>query len=326
MPPVVPPDSTTQEFTVQIFEAGAPGTMQLSNDVWVFDRNNIWVVGDFYMPDSTVSGGNKESNIIRWDGKKWYPFGQLFNSSGFSGVIGLDANLLYFASIGLRRYKNGVFSDLPTGLPGKPGEGFRKIWASSETNIWGVGLNGFVVHYDGVSWKKMNFPEGWNFGDVVGSTKTGLGYAYVADFSNPGGTYIAELRPDTVRLINKAPEFDGVSDLYLVNDTTLLSVGYSLRLVNIRTGEDTSIVSFGNDIPDKLAYQSEKDFFVLTKNFSTRKNVIRHYNGKRYTLITLPSYIEDISFYGTHASNNTFAFVGDADNGKSVIVLFTRNS
>jgi len=325
VPPIIPPDSTSQEFAIQVFEVGAPHTFQITRDVWVFDKNNIWVVGDFYFSDSTVSGGTRESNIIRWDGKKWHQFGGILNSSGIYGITFIN-DLIGFLSLGgiIKIDNNTLIPQSLSGLTSNPNHSIRKIWASSESNVWGVGLDGFVVHYDGTSWKKLNFPEGWNFGKVIGTASSKYVYANATDFSNPGGSYITEIRLDTVILLNKAPEFDAVTDLYFINDTTLLSVGYSLRMVNITTGKDTFIASFGNDVPNKLAFQSERDYFVLSKNYITGKSSFRHYNGKRFTKIVLPAEMEDVSFRGSHASNNVFAFVGDADNGKSVILLLTR--
>lgn len=324
VPPIIPPDSTSQEFTIQVYEVGAPHTFQITNDVWVFDKNNIWVVGDFYLSDSTVSGGTRESNIIRWNGTKWYPYGPFFNSSGLIGISAIDKSKLFLTD-GLVIKYDGVFNRYNfASMEFGPGQSIRKVWALDETNIWGVGLNGMVVHYDGTSWKKLIFPEGWNFGEITGSTKTGRAYANVSDFGNPGGMYVAELRPDTVLLINKAAQNDGIVDVALLNDSTVLSVGFPLRKVNVRTGKDTLIASFGWDIPEKIAYHSEIDYFIYSINSISRKNGLRHYNGHRFKEISIPDSISDVFFSGSHAANDTFAFVGDTDNGKSIIMILTR--
>jgi len=64
-PPPVEPDSTTQNFTFETFEFGSGCASSNFNDVWVFNKNNIWAVG---WVDVTSTSGR--TNIVSWDGTK----------------------------------------------------------------------------------------------------------------------------------------------------------------------------------------------------------------------------------------------------------------
>jgi len=322
VPPIIPPDSTSQEFTIQVFEVGAPHTFQITRDVWVFDKNNIWVVGDFYLSDSTVSGGTRESNIIRWDGKKWYQYGPFFNSSGLIGISAIDSSKLYLTD-GLVIKYDGVFNRYNfTSMEFKPGQNILKVWAINENNIWGVGLNGMVVHYDGTSWRKLNFPEGWGFGSISGSTKNGFGYAIASSIESD---IIVELRPDSAFILTTYPAVNYALDAYTLTDSTLFISGNPSRIFNLNTKKDTVIHSFNNPWPQMTAFHTKNDIIWLMFDSINRKYSLRHFNGNRYRDIALlQQYSEQVFYHGSYASNNFFAFVGDADNGKSVILLLTR--
>jgi hypothetical protein len=323
VPPIIPPDSTLQEFTIQVFEVGAPHTFQITNDIWVFDKNNIWVVGDFYFSDSTVSGGTRESNIIRWDGKKWHQFGGILNSSGIYGITFIN-EFIGFLSLGgiIKIENNTLIPQSLTGLTTNPNHSIRKMWASSESNVWGVGLDGFVVHYDGTSWKKLNFPEGWNFGSISGSMKNGFGYAIASSIEYD---IIVELRPDSAFILTTYPAVNYALDAYTLTDSTLFVSGNPSRIFNLKTKKDSVIHSFNNPWPQMTAFHAQNDIMWLMFDNVNRKYSLRHFNGNRYRNITLSQqYSEQVFYHGSYASNNVFAFVGDADNGNSIILLLTR--
>ncbi len=71
----LPPDTTTQNFSFETVEFGDGYASSLFEDVWVFDENNIWAVGDLDLD------GNY-TNIMRWDGKKWFPQKPYLSSGG----------------------------------------------------------------------------------------------------------------------------------------------------------------------------------------------------------------------------------------------------
>ena len=128
------PDTTSQNFIFETFEFGDGSASSYLNDVWIFDENNIWAVGDISKTDSLPL-----TNIIVWNGKKWTARTEFYTSSGVNGIWAFDKNLIYFASGGIRFLKNGVLNSVTKydGTFGS-GQGVHKLWGSSATNIWGV--------------------------------------------------------------------------------------------------------------------------------------------------------------------------------------------
>ncbi len=53
----------------------------------------------------------------------------------------------------------------------------EKLWGSSESNIWGVGPWGTIVHNDGNGWAKIDFDRQWYFYNITGNKETGIAYA-----------------------------------------------------------------------------------------------------------------------------------------------------
>ncbi len=199
--PPVEPDSTTQNFTFETFEFGDGFESSWLNDVWIFDENNIWAVGYLAPSDTTVNGIHiTNPNIIRWDGSSWklQPFSG--TSNGMEGIWALDSSHIYFASGGLRKYVNGVYSTINTNLGLQNYQGIYKLWGNSENNLWGVGPGGTIVHYDGVAWSKIDFDEGWYFYDITGNSKTGTAFA-VAQGNLRYESIIVELKNGTADII-----------------------------------------------------------------------------------------------------------------------------
>ena len=187
--PPVEPDSTIQNFTFETFEFGDGFESNELNDVRIFDENNIWAVG--YIND--VATNNNAVNIIRWNGQNWFGFGPQFNSAGIYGIWAFDSSNIFLAVGAVIQYKNGNFTEFNLGNLGfNQGQGVHKLWGSSENNIWGVGPNGTIVHYDGVAWSKINFDEGWRFDAITGSKQTGIAYASAT--SQQFNTIIVELK------------------------------------------------------------------------------------------------------------------------------------
>ena len=99
------PDTTSQNFKFETHEFGDGFSSSYFNDVWIFNENNIWAVGELRLD-------NGYTNIVRWDGKKWFSQKPYFTSSGFEGIWALDSSHIYFADGAVVVYTNGSFEQL----------------------------------------------------------------------------------------------------------------------------------------------------------------------------------------------------------------------
>jgi hypothetical protein len=339
--PIIPPnnyiptDTTSQNFTISTWEFGKPFATSYANDAWVFDKNNIWVVGLFQGIDSTNPQGFIDGNIMRWDGVSWKSFANniIHLSSGVNSISALDTSIIYFGAVGLLKYKNGDFdyADL-SHLQFSSGQSINYVWASSENNVWGVGGNGMVVYYNGTVWKNLSIATNYQLIGVTGSKKTGIGYA-VGYNSLVREYIIAKLdHGNTGILFTTTLASVSFKDVDMLSEDTLLICGSALFVysLSINTFNDAYYGQSNiNRFPyyyDRLAIVSRNEQFIFGHHDYTditKKVYLTHYNGKRYTDELLIS--RDISSYNGASARDGIGVFTMRSQQKAVIVTIRRN-
>lgn len=280
------PDSTTQNFTFEEYEFGDGSSSSLFKDVWIFDENNIWVVGEV-LDDPRF---DKTYNIFQWNGSKWLGRGRLFNSGGIDGIWALDSSHIYFAVGGVIEYKNQTFTILETNLGLESNQGIEHLWGSSESNIWGVGPWGTIVHYDGSKWTKLDFDTGWYFRDITGNKTTGIGYAVCHDVN--GSNRLYKLENGNAELVFEKPSWDFDSgwlyEIHQLNEKELLLINGYVYKYNLESGEVTKIIEFTEgEAIFEAAIAAENDIYYFGHTYEG-ESFLMHYNGKRYKRMSLP--------------------------------------
>ncbi|MBK7499286.1 MAG: hypothetical protein IPI19_09310 [Ignavibacteriales bacterium] len=314
--PPVEPDSTTQNFTFETFEFGDGFESSWLNDVWIFDENNIWAVGYLAPSDTTINGIHiTNPNIIKWDGSSWklQPFSG--TSNGMEGIWALDSSHIYFASGGLRKYVNGVYSTINTNLGLQNYQGIYKLWGNSENNLWGVGPGGTIVHYDGVAWSKIDFDEGWYFYDITGNSKTGAAFAVAQ--GNLGTSIIVELKNGTADIIfdnQNSPYYSyGLQSILHYSENELWLSGSKIFSYNLMSEELKVIqdLPVGDDV-STVSMTSQKDIFYWGNGTDLQGKFV-HYNGKRFKMFTIPTAYTPYP-EGINSMNNLAVAVGSVGN------------
>lgn len=181
-PKAVLPDTTNHNFVFAIDTLG-DGSSSVLNDVWIFDENNIWAVGEVYLNDATGQIDPVAYNVAHWDGKKWnlmqlyYPFNQTqLLIVPIRGIYAFGPNDIWLAAGSVFRW-NGSFIQpfllRPMILSGP--ETVEKLWGTSSSDLYGVGNSGTIVHYNGSNWQKLDSGTDLDIRDIWGSRneKTG---------------------------------------------------------------------------------------------------------------------------------------------------------
>ena len=322
-PPPVEPDSTTQNFTFETYEFGDGGSSSYLNDIWIFDENNIWAVG-WISPDdpanNTYHVGNP--NIVIWDGVKWNVPNFSGTSSGIYGLWAADSNNIYFATGGIVTYRNGTYTYVNTNLGLQSYQGIHKLWGSNESNIWGVGPWGTIVHYDGSQWTKIDFDQGWYFYGITGNPATGVAYAYAQN--NSDIRIIVQLDNSTATIIHQSRQVTAVkANAINFIDSALYLAGsdFSSTLLwkfNLQTKKIDSLFTL---VPTTGLYQAtgnkKIDYYFWGDDYGTGKMV--QYNGKRFKVFDLPKASDNRG--GANTNGNVSAFVGYADNKGYVTIV-----
>jgi hypothetical protein len=92
--PPPPPDTTSHAIQWKLPDT--LGTQGIIRDVWVFDRNNAWAVGEIYLNDSTGKPNMENPyNAAHWDGSIWTIKKITVNHNG-NMITPPECNLCFF--------------------------------------------------------------------------------------------------------------------------------------------------------------------------------------------------------------------------------------
>jgi len=118
---------------------GAPNLLS-AIDVWAFSQTDVWVI-------------DGSSTIQRYDGDRWSALSS-GSDAGVRCIFALSATEVWLcAGNDLLFYDGTSFESVdvsgPTGL-----SGITDVWASSPTDVWAVGDDAIIAHYDGAAWRR----------------------------------------------------------------------------------------------------------------------------------------------------------------------------
>lgn len=116
---------------------GAPAVLSASH-VWAFSPTDVWIL------DGTAT-------IHRYDGAAWSMLSTP-STMGLGCIYALSATDVWMcAGNDVMHYDGATFTmtnvSSPTGL-----DSLTSIWASSPADVWAVGDDGIIAHYDGIAW------------------------------------------------------------------------------------------------------------------------------------------------------------------------------
>ncbi len=312
------PDTTSQNFIFETYEFGDGFSSSDFNDVWIFNENNIWAVGELRLD-------NGYTNIVRWDGKKWFSQKPYFTSSGFEGIWALDSSHIYFADGAVLVYKNGAFKQLNfKNLLFSNGQAVHRLWGSSNSNIWGVGPWGTIVHFDGKEWKKIDFDRQWRFDDITGNPQNGVAYASATNQSFT--TVIVELNSSATIIYNSDStniHLTAFTLKYIDNNKIYLSDSRIWEF-DIKTKKQRVLYKLPSGYGISLtAVYSPNDIYFFGDQFQQGEKMV-HYNGVRFKTFDLSPSNSTI-FGGAYAIKNLSVMVGFANN-KAFLTMVRRTT
>ena len=169
-------DTTSHNFTWQTFEFGQHSSSTLY-DVAIIDENNIWAVGEIYMLDTLGNPDHTTYNAVHWDGQKWELKRITVNFRGglitppLEGVFAFSCTDIWFVgSLPIRGDgANWTIYDLRTTID--PSLTLSKAWGRSSNDMYFVGRNGNIAHWNGVKWTKIESGISLDIHDIWGSNE-----------------------------------------------------------------------------------------------------------------------------------------------------------
>jgi hypothetical protein len=168
---------TSHNIVWTIDTLGQPG--DLLYDVWGLDENNVYAVGGVHLPEGA-------SIIIKWNGEKWLPFSPYpLTANSIFGFAANDIWVVGGVTFGYAAHWNGSVWEEYSFYP--PPEdtvwGLRSVWGSSPDDVWAVGAQGTIIHWDGSEWEKIQSPTSMYLIDIYGTSSSNI-YAVGATLTN----------------------------------------------------------------------------------------------------------------------------------------------
>ncbi|HRI47085.1 MAG TPA: hypothetical protein PK559_08280 [Ignavibacteriaceae bacterium] len=122
------------------------------------------------MNDANGNPDPKSYNAVHWDGQRW----ELIKMGGYGGyprrtVFAFSKNDVWFD--GVIKWDGEIYTVHQNGFPLMPnGDGWQinKMWGSSSKDLYAVGNNGNIAHWNGSSWKKKESGTNLNIYDIWG--------------------------------------------------------------------------------------------------------------------------------------------------------------
>lgn len=168
-------DTTSSNYTWEKHYFGNIGSSHLS-DVWIFDENNIWAVGEILIQEN--SDDYKIYAIAKWDGIRWeleqvefahYP--EINKRPGkLNAIFVLDEENIFVATASqLLKWDGETWIQLAQFATAIPFYGqVKEIWGNSKDNIYCAGNNGTIYHYYGTGWSKLDSNTDLDIQDIWG--------------------------------------------------------------------------------------------------------------------------------------------------------------
>jgi hypothetical protein len=280
-------DTTSNNFTWQTYTFGASnaGSSQL-NDVAIIDANDIWAVGSIYMDDSTGQPDIQPYALAHWDGTNWQ-LKKLFDLQNH--IIPELRGIYYFGPTDIWLADGGVYHwdgvsqnveasyDRISLIGGtENGQSVNKLWGTSANDLYGIGYNGMITHFNGSSWQKIESGTTTDINDIWGA-KDSLVLATVSSRYHLGDYKLLSVSSNSAKNYISWPYsrlygvwFQSERNIYITGSGAFVYKNNSLVTINLPTNSFLTRVK-GNGL---------NDIYI-----AGCCNTLIHFNGDNWQLI-----------------------------------------
>lgn len=170
-------DSTSHSFSFRIDTLGVISSVL--SDVAIISENDIWVVGELYLNDSSGNLDPNPYNVAHWNGVNWeairiYSDCRLywpncgpvyFTVSRGKAAFAFGPNDVWIVAGGVHHFDGTRWVEQQAMV--EIG-GTNKIWGSSSTNLWFVGNGGRLIQKSGNTWRQVESGTTLAVQDIIG--------------------------------------------------------------------------------------------------------------------------------------------------------------
>ena len=311
-------DTTSHNFSWQTFTFGEHSSSVLY-DVAIIDENNIWAVGEIYTKDSyTYDSLGKwidPYNAVHWNGSDWELIRIYYNYRGTPSwspirtIFAFANNDIWYSS-GLH-WNGKIFEQPDNGA--FDGWEPNKMWGTSSSDLYAVGNNGNIAHYDGKNWQKLESGTTLNINDIWGikdNSGNNLIYCPAYNFGSGGGKKLLKIEGNKIGEIN------------WVQNKELYTCWFNTPHKLYAGGEGLFYKVYGNWKEEVISH-----YFVFRVRGNSLSDIwaaggfgfAAHFNGSSWRVFDEVT-LTDGNYYGLTVKENLISLVG-REGRKAVITL-----
>src|SRR5690606_31221708 len=311
-------DTTSHNFTFETWTFGDIGSSVLF-DVAIISEDNIWCVGEINIADTSVNGYTTY-NAVHWNGSEWQLkrifFPTVCGSSNLTSypakaIFVFDNDEVWITSSGdkIAILKNGEQINKFC-LPSNVSMSINKIWGKSSNDLYVVGNNGSIAHYNGTQWTIIESWTELHFLDIYGATdpKSGEQQILVVGTRDlPLRQGIFSIKENTATQISSYPIQWGLYSVWFIPNRHYYAIGdgiYEKVFLSdsLWKNKPLDITSYGTS---RIRGNGLNDVFAVGAF-----GECLHFNG-----VTWKSYINETgwfngAFFSVYSKNNLIVAVG----------------
>ena len=171
------PDTTSHNFIFQQFAFGGNAGSSYFNDVSIINDTLAYAVGAVYFIDSTTGQPDPlPYNLAKWNGYSWQlkkvTVQTIYGSvtMPLDGIFTFSSDDIWLVAGDPIHGDGKNWSDFDIrNITGDQNIDVLKGWGTSSSNIYFVGRNGNIVHYNGSSWTKIESGATLPINDIYGA-------------------------------------------------------------------------------------------------------------------------------------------------------------
>ena len=315
-------DTTSHNFTWQTWTFGGQAGSCTLYDVAIIDENNIWAVGEIYLNDSL--GNTISYNAVHWDGTNW-EVKRILYLNGFAPMTAIRAfneNDIWFGIGYLIHWDGTSYKEMSI-----PDWHIRtnKIWGTSSNNLYIVGNNGNIAHYQNDQWSRIESGTDLNINDIYGAYNNRTNKWEIL---TPAANVLQSLDRDLLFITNNSAEHLDTSPVtgtlrtaWFIPDRIYLIGGGGIYKKALLTDSlwEAKHKGITNYSTNRIRGNALNNI-VLTGGGGE----ILHYNGYSFKSYLNQTQING-NYYSVDLKNNMIIFVGN-DSPAAVIAIGTRTN
>ena len=305
-------DTTSHNFTWQIDTLGTHSSVLY--DVAIINDTLVYAVGEIFHRDSSENW--TFFNLAKWNGREWTLHRVYYNGGIFTArwILAFSENDIWIEE--LIHWNGTTFQPRPID-PMFYGVRTTKAWGTSSSDFYVVGNGGFIAHYDGVRWRRIESGTSTHINDAWGVVNPIKGerevYCPVTSFFTPGDKKILKITNQThVDSIPWQPQ----RNIYSLWSRTGVPIYVCGSTLHVRRGGQWWEVNYGASLALNAIRGEDLNNIFVVGDFG----IISHFNGVHWQIV---GYDFD-SVYGSVAVARDIMIAVGTKNARGIITIGRR--